>query len=169
MDTVATYCDWKAIILKVDKDLCGSATDHSFFSGSSSAPAPRCFNNFRLRTSTTPVSSSPPLTMSDHPRTSATAGATVNTKDSSSAAAAKSKACYGCGSLEHLWRDCCKTKFGEKARVLLECVDEVDASVEKMQKMMEDAAQVDEEDNGDTEIFACVAADYPKFFVESDE
>jgi hypothetical protein len=170
MDTVATYREWKSIVLKVDKDLRGSAADHSFFSGATSALAPRRFNNgaFRNKTASTPTGTSSALTTSDRPRTSGPTSTTINTKDSSSAPARK-KACYGCGSLEHLWRDCPKTKFGEKARVLLERVDEVDASVETMRKMMEDASQVDDEDDGDTEIFARVAADYPEFFVESDE
>ncbi|KAF8189392.1 hypothetical protein BJ912DRAFT_926138 [Pholiota molesta] len=95
---------------------------------------------------------------------------TSNLSASSSASSkqsARNQGCYGCGNLDHQWQNCKKTKLGDKARMLLERVDEVDASVESLRKVMEDTT-VDDEGDGDTEVFARIATDFP-FFVESDE
>lgn len=176
-DSTTTYQYWKNVIIKVDQDLRGSAADQSFFSNNI-APVRRFTPGFTFNRSKSNIpdssSTTPAPASSDRGRSSSSTPFTSTTrnpalKTAPTTSTARSKACYGCGSLEHLWRDCKKAKIGDKARVLLEQVDEVDASVDVMRKMMEDANTLDEEIDADVEIFARVAADYPEFFVHSDE
>ncbi|KAF8156340.1 hypothetical protein BJ912DRAFT_937116 [Pholiota molesta] len=95
-------------------------------------------------------------------------GLSASSSMSSGKQSTRNQGCYGCGDLDHQWRNCKKTKFGDKARVLLERVDEVDAVVESLRKVMEDTS-LDEEADCDTKIFARIANEFPVFFVESDE
>lgn len=186
---VTSYRDWKDMVLRVDKDLRGSAADNTFFAGPTvnrrfSPAFP--FSQRQPLSSTSTVnapnasSSATTAATTNRPRLpgSMPAIATCSFPTSSSGSSASSSAsgkqstrnqgCYGCGDLDHQWRNCKKTKFGDKARVLLERVDEVDAVVESLRKVMEDTS-LDEEADCDTEIFARIATEYPLFFVESDE
>jgi hypothetical protein len=182
--TVTSYRDWKDMVLRVDKDLRGNAADSTFFSGpTTNRRFPSAFN-FSSRQPAGSASTVTPTNMSAAApafNRSRSAGApslglpsfpasTSNLSASSSASSkqsARNQGCYGCGDLDHQWRNCKKTKLGDKARMLLERIDEVDASVESLRKVMEDTT-VDDEGDGDTEVFARIATDFP-FFVESDE
>jgi hypothetical protein len=189
--TVTSYRDWKEMVLRVDKDLRGSAADNTFFAGpiGNRRFQPTFPFSQRQPSSATSTANAPPATSSasmsatipNRPRQpgampslttrsfpTSLSGSSASSSTSSGKQSTRNQGCYGCGDLDHQWRNCKKMKFGDKARVLLERVDEVDAVVESLRKVMEDTS-LDEEADCDTEIFARIANEFPVFFVESDE
>lgn len=163
--TPASYELWKSVVLQVDHDLRTNATDAAFFTGDPFGPR-RWTPGYAPWHPVQNMILSTPGPSAISPAATSISSTGMTNQVASTSHAPRSMHCWNYSKTGHISKDC-KKKCQEKTQAVLDSMDNVELMMENVRHMMENALEDADNTEVDSEVFSCLMAELPQFFVES--